>query len=137
MLQARILPWLLSNHYGRRVPCRLTPMQSDASPENSPKCDRCSMIILDGELALRDQGVWFHVRCARILASEERIRKSLTRTRTSQESVEVSQERIERTNPYGEPPAVVCVVCGDGIATAQDLKIGKSGPAHAHCCPPA
>jgi hypothetical protein len=100
------------------------------------KCLRCSSIILDGELAVRNHGDWYHLRCWRILTSFERVRESSARSRHARQRIEQSVERIERTyRPSGGPPVVLCVACHLGIATAAELEMTSSGPRHLGCKP--
>ena len=59
----------------------------EQQPDPSPKCFRCSVQILDGDLVLREHGDWYHVRCARILTSDERVRESRGRQRASEAKI--------------------------------------------------
>ena len=101
--------------------------------QDSPKCARCSARILDGEMVVRYSGDWVHVRCLRVLRSDDRVRESRGLTRESQRLIESGRERVERTFPLGERPVILCVVCGERVESADDVVIGPSGPAHAHC----
>lgn len=112
-------------------------MSDQKGQQDSPKCARCSVSILDGELVTRDLGDWFHVRCLRILTSNSRVRESRALTRESQRLIESGRERIERTSPYGHRPAIRCVISGEGIVSTDDLTIDASGPVHARCRPGA
>src|SRR5262245_7773984 len=60
-----------------------------------PKCARCSVPILDGELVLRDHGDWLHVRCRRVVVSSEQIRESKLLGLKSRKLIESGKERIE------------------------------------------
>ena len=62
-----------------------------------PKCARCSVPILDGELVVRDHGDWLHVRCARVVALNDRFRESKILGWESRKLVELSRERIEES----------------------------------------
>jgi hypothetical protein len=101
--------------------------------QDAPKCARCSVRILDGEMVVRDHGDWLHVRCVRILTSDSRVRKSRALARMSRRLIESGRERIERTLPLGERPVILCVVCGDRVDSASDVTIDSSGPAHNYC----
>jgi hypothetical protein len=56
-------------------------------------------------------------------------------TRISRSLIETGSERIARSDAFGERPAVLCVVCGQRIVSADELTIDMSGPAHSHCRP--
>jgi len=60
-----------------------------------PKCARCSVPILDGELVLRDHGDWLHVRCRRVIASSEQVRRSKVLGWESRKLIESGKERLE------------------------------------------
>ena len=62
-----------------------------------PKCARCSAPIFDGELVVRDHGDWLHVRCARVVALNDRSRESRMLRWESRKLVELSRERIEES----------------------------------------
>ena len=119
----------------------LTAPQPDQPPEEPPKCFLCSAVFLDGNMALRDSGQWVHVRCARVLSSDERVRESLQRERRSQEKIDESQKPMAGGSAFPafheEPPAVVCVVCGRGIRSVADLAKTRSGLMHRGCRPPS
>ena len=103
--------------------------------QDNPKCARCSVRILDGEMVVRDHGDWLHVRCVRTLTSDSRVRESRALARMSRRLIESGRERIERTLPLGERRPILCVVCGKGIDPVDDVTIDPSGPAHDHCLP--
>jgi hypothetical protein len=62
-----------------------------------PRCARCSMPILDGELVVRDHGDWLHVRCARVVVLNDRFRESKMLRWESRKLVELGRERIEES----------------------------------------
>ncbi len=64
---------------------------------DTPKCARCSIPILDGELVLRDHGDWLHVRCSRFVASSDRVRESRVLGLTTRKLIETAKERIEES----------------------------------------
>jgi hypothetical protein len=111
-------------------------MIEKAEPDPSSKCARCSIAFLDGEVALRDRGEWLHLRCARVLRTQERIRESSELRRRSAVALAESQERLARyAGAHDEPPAVLCIVCRTGIRSVTELIPTLSGPMHIRCRP--
>jgi hypothetical protein len=102
----------------------------------SPKCSQCSIPILDSDLVLRDHGQLYHVECACIPTSDERVREY-------RELRQAGEARIARKGTHlggasglrDEPPAVLCVICRTGIGSVAELAMTASGPAHVHCRP--
>jgi hypothetical protein len=72
-------------------------MPDEPPMPDSPKCGRCSGPILDGELVLRDRREWLHVRCARIIASNDRVRESRVLGGKSHELIEGGKQRLEES----------------------------------------
>src|SRR5262245_60294281 len=59
-----------------------------------PKCARCSVPILAGELVLRDHGDWLHVRCTRVVALSEQVRTARALSSESRRLIESGKERL-------------------------------------------
>ena len=72
-------------------------MSEQTEQQDSPKCGRCSNVILDGELVVRDHGNWLHLRCRRIMASSDRVRESKVLNLESRKFIESSKLRIEES----------------------------------------
>ena len=70
-------------------------MPDEHSTPDPPKCARCSELILDGELVVRDRGDWLHDRCRRIARSSEQVRSSKRLGRESRKLIDSGKERIE------------------------------------------
>jgi hypothetical protein len=60
-----------------------------------PKCGRCSVPILDGELVLRDHGDWLHVHWRYFTASSEKVRQSKVLSLESRRVVETAKGPVE------------------------------------------
>ncbi len=105
-------------------------------PDPFPNCSRCSVPILEGDLVLRDHGDWYHVQCARILTSDERVRELRGLERASEARIALSRERLAWASGVPEEaPAVLCVICGTGIGRVAELTVTGSEPAHVRCRP--
>jgi hypothetical protein len=105
-------------------------------PDSPSKCSRCSVPILDGDPVLRDHGDWYHLRCARMLTSDERVTESRGLERASAAKIAQSQERLARASSVREePPAVLCVICQTGIGSVAELAMTGSRTTHVRCSP--
>jgi hypothetical protein len=94
-----------------------------------PKCSACSVAIFDSDLVLRDHGQWYHVQCARIPTSDERVKEYRELRRACEARI------AKASGSRDEPPAVLCVICQTGIGSVAELATTDSGPTHVHCRP--
>ena len=78
----------------------------DAGYQSSQTCLRCGSMLRSSDLVVRQHGEWCHVRCLRP-GGADRAR--------------------------GETAAVLCPVCGEGIASVADLDLAAGAPVHRSC----
>lgn len=109
----------------------------EQAPDPSLKCSHCSVPILDRDRVRRDHGQWYHVQCARILSSYERVSESRGLQRVREAKIAQNRERLAAASDLpDEPPAILCVICRMGIGNTAELAITDSGPTHVRCRPP-
>jgi hypothetical protein len=85
---------------------------------------------------MRHGGEWLHLSCWQIVQTAQQVRESRRAAAISRRHVEASQARIAQTSRLlTQMPAVLCVRCGVGISSPDELTVTPEGPAHTACPP--
>ena len=121
--------------WGAMMP--LEPSPSNAGDNSTPKCARCSARILDGDLVVRQHDEWYHVRCRKIQATSESVRRSAAFAQEVRRVIDAARATLRQSDDLllreMEAPAVVCALCEKAITAPADLLATEAGPIHRGC----